>query len=129
MLAEELVKAFYLGTEAWHFLAQVGEFVHLCLAVASAGGVHAFFYASLFYEFFFESLQVAVEHGVGHIAEREGYVCHLFAVPLREVGLIVFEAVVVATEGLHLTEALMDLCPDGHVSRDEEVAVVFAQFL
>ena len=69
VVGEECLEALDFFAEGWDFLSESCEFCVLLLAIAGAGGVHAFFDAAFFYEFFFHAEQGLVEHRVGLVAE------------------------------------------------------------
>ena len=62
-------------------------------------------------------------------AEGEGCIGHLLVVPFVKVWLIVFHAVMDFAKLQHLVVAIMRLCPNSEVTRDEIVPIVLAQLL
>ena len=112
----------YLGLELLDVLLLIG-------AVAEAGGGHALADASLGDKLLLLFLLVGAEHLVYHMAEGDGCVGHLLIAPLLEVGLVVLQVVVMATEGDEGLEAGVCLGPFYEAVADEVVFVVLEQFL
>ena len=80
-------------------------------------------------ELLFLLLLIGAHHAVNHAAEGEPYVGHFFILPLLEIGLVIADAIVSATELEHIVVAWMVRSPSHELMNGEVVGVVFLEFL